>query len=194
MMNDKELNTLLARRTARQPVFSGDEEKFLANFWTEAERVRRFHRITVHRLYAAAALLLAACGVAIALYPSSEPPDDAFRQLSETVRIFGGDVGVVFLGGELATGERLRHDQPENLIRLELRKNGVPCELLIASADNDTVILDSPFTKGEIVVSRCDRDTIVLDIDIRFDDRTEIRTAVPVYSIGGDRYTANGNS
>ena len=197
MTDNDQLDRLLALKKNVRTNFVNDADRFIADFWQRADAETPAIPLFRRKWLTAAALFALFAGAALLLLlpgTDRQTPEDQFLELNETVRLFGGDAGVVFLGGELVTGERSGRTAPENLISATIESNGKSCELLIASADNDAVTLDSNFASGEIVVSRCDRDTIVLDIDVKLADDTAIRTIVPVYSRGGRHYSAADNS
>ena len=95
----------------------------------------------------------------------NKAPARSFDPMQESLRLFGDDVAVLFVGNDLVIGERMNREMPSNVLNVKLADN---LELKIACADNDSV-------------SRSDRQTLVLDVDLLILGK-RIHTQIPVDS------------
>jgi hypothetical protein len=100
----------------------------------------------------------------------------AFDPMQESLRLFGDEVAVLFIGNDLVIGERMNTESPSNVLNVKLANN---IELKIACADNDSISVNAPGVSGNVIVSRSDRQTLVLDVDL-FIQGKRINTQIPV--------------
>ncbi len=150
-------------------------------------RIRRRRRRLGWSLALAASLLLALAGVLF--LPGAKETAIAPRialngmELLEAQRLFGDEVAVAFLNGELITGERLSPEKPNLRLSLELvdPATGKSSRLIFAGSDNDTIVLDSPLLAGEIILSRSDCETTVVEYLLRTRKNLEIRNIALVH-------------
>lgn len=184
-LTDLELDNLLeAKKTSASTVPAPDAEAVATAFLVGLRR-RQANRRRV--IYALAASLLLALSVFVALpdlKPSAAPKSaSGNKALLEAQRLFGDQVAVAFLDGELVTGERLSSDKPNLRLALELvdPATGKRSRLIFAGSDNDTITLDSPLLAGEIILSRSDCRTTVVEYRLRPGGRFEIRNIALVH-------------
>ena len=100
----------------------------------------------------------------------------AVDPMQESLRLFGDEVAVLFVGNDLVIGERLTEAPPDNILKVKLASD---IELKIACADNDSISVNAPGVSGNVIVSRSDRQTLVLDVDL-FIQGKRINTQIPV--------------
>ena len=94
----------------------------------------------------------------------------------ESLRLFGDDVAVIFVGNDLVIGERMNSDTSSNILKIKLTND---IELKIACSDNDSITVNTPEISGNIIVSRSDRQTLVLDVDLLIQGK-RINTQIPI--------------
>ncbi len=191
-MNDFNLDKLLEIKKHQQGEFKQSTAEFTADFFKQIQaqkpQKRRLH-ITILRWAAVAVITLTAVGALYCgLYTPPNIPETPFYKLEEALHLFGGDAAVMFCGNELLTGERSESSTPNNLIALQIPYNEQKIDLFLASADNDTVVLNSPQANGIIVTSRSDSKTLVVDIELTLNNQN-IRTAIPVVLKGNYYYS-----
>ena len=107
---------------------------------------------------------------------TNNAPGKSFDPMQESLRLFGDEVAVLFVGNDLVIGERMNTESPSNVLNVKLANN---IELKIACADNDSISVNAPGVSGNVIVSRSDRQTLVLDVDL-FIQGKRINTQIPV--------------
>ena len=191
-MDEDLLEKLLKEKKDRIYRFDQSEEDFLAGFMEKIER--RPHKIHFWRY---AAIFAAVIGITVLALtsmsgktvPTSEittlesqatnnAPGKSFDPMQESLRLFGDEVAVLFVGNDLVIGERMNTESPSNILYVKLTNN---IELKIACADNDSISVNAPGVSGNVIVSRSDRQTLVLDVDLLIQGK-HINTQIPVNS------------
>ena len=189
-MNEDILEKLLKEKKDRVYRFEQSEEDFLAGFMEKIER--RPHRIHFWRY---AAIFAAVIGITVLALtsmsgktvPTSEittlesqatnnAPGKSFDPMQESLRLFGDEVAVLFVGNDLVIGERMNTESPSNILNVKLAND---IELKIACADNDSISVNAPGVSGNVIVSRSDRQTLVLDMDLLIQGK-RINTQIPI--------------
>ena len=171
-MNEEQLDKLLKSKELQSFSFGKDKEEFLSDFLTETRKTSAL-RQNILRI---AALFAIAAGIAIFAADFFKTPKEFNHPIYESLRLFGNDSAVMFIGNELVTGERITDETPSNIIGATLEDN---IELKLACADNDSILVNMPGVSGNVIVSRCDARTLVLDIDLLIDGK-RISTQIPV--------------
>ena len=190
-MNEEQLEKLLNEKRSQTFLFDKSEEDFLADFIKKTEqsspRKNYFWRYAAAFAVAAGLAVIAVismqnnkgqiAGVINAHHASAKKMQDvSLDPMQESLRLFGNDVAVIFVGNDLVVGERMTGDIPSNVLNVTL-SDGV--ELKIACADNDSISVNAPGVSGNVIVSRSDRQTLVLDVDL-FIQGKRINTQIPV--------------
>ena len=189
-MDEDLLEKLLKEKKDRIYRFDQSEEDFLAGFMEKIDH--RPHRIHFWRY---AAIFAAVIGITVLALtsmsgktvPPSEitthesvatnnAPGKSFDPMQESLRLFGDEVAVLFVGNDLVIGERMNTESPSNVLYVKLSND---IELKIACADNDTISVNAPGVSGNVIVSRSDRQTLVLDVDLLIQGK-HINTQIPV--------------
>ncbi len=185
-MNDKKLDELLALKKSVSGDFSKSTAEFSRDFFAQIEKQSR-KRFNYLAWAAGFIILLGVTAFMLSLLKKPDVPYNPCAKLAETVRLFGREVAVIFLGNELVTGERDSSSLPKNFIDIDLATNGGELNLALACADNDSIMFDSPQYSGSIIASRCDDRTLVLDVDLTFNGK-HLRTAIPVIQSNNNCY------
>ena len=188
-MNEELLEKLLKEKKDQVYHFTQSEEDFIAGFMEKIERrPQKIHFWRYAAIFAAVigitVLALTSMGKTV---PTSEittyesvatnnAPGKSFDPMQESLRLFGDEVAVLFVGNDLVIGERMNTESPSNVLNVKLANN---IELKIACADNDSISVNAPGVSGNVIVSRSDRQTLVLDVDL-FIQGKRINTQIPV--------------
>ena len=190
-MNEEQLEKLLNEKKSQAFLFDKSEEEFLADFIkkTEHSSPRKNHFLRYAAAFAVVsglaviALISMQCAtnqisetVAKHRAAAKNTQEAALKPMLESLRLFGDDVAVVFVGNDLVIGERTTCDAPTNVLNVKL-SDGV--ELKIACADNDSISVNAPGVSGNVIVSRSDHQTLVLDVDL-FIRGKRINTQIPI--------------
>jgi len=187
-LTELELDNLLeAKKTSASAVPAPDAEAVAAAFLVELRRRQANRRRVIYALAASLLLVLSAAVALPGLKSPVAPRTSAVgNELLEAQRLFGDEVAVAFLDGELVTGERLSSDKPNLRLALELvdPATGKRSKLIFAGSDNDTIMLDTPLLAGEIILSRSDRQTTVVEYRLRTGGRLEVRNIALVHHHG----------
>ena len=176
-MNEEQLEKLLKEKKDHVYHFTQSEEDFLAGFMEKIDhRPQKIHFWRYAAIFAAAAslVLMFLSMIPAKLNYSGKPT--AVDPMQESLRLFGDEVAVLFVGNDLVIGERLTEAPPDNILKVKLANN---IELKIACADNDSISVNAPGVSGNVIVSRSDRQTLVLDVDL-FIQGKRINTQIPV--------------
>ena len=192
-MNEEQLEKLLHEKKSQTFLFDKSEEEFLADFMKKTEQSSP--RKNYFLRYAAAFAVAAGLAVIalISMQNNNESISEVITQhhvsaknmqdetsdpMQESLRLFGNDVAVIFVGNDLVVGERMAGDAPSNVLNVTL-SDGV--ELKIACADNDSISVNAPGVSGNVIVSRSDQQTLVLDVDLLIQGK-RINTQIPITS------------
>ena len=190
-MNEEQLEKLLNEKRSQTFLFDKSEEDFLADFIQKTEqslpRKNYFWRYAAAFAVAAGLAVIAVismqnnkgqiAGVIHEHHASAKKMQDvSLDPMQESLRLFGNDVAVIFVGNDLVIGERMNTESPSNVLNVKLANN---IELKIACADNDSISVNAPGVSGNVIVSRSDRQTLVLDVDL-FIQGKRINTQIPV--------------
>ena len=176
-MNEDLLEKLLKEKRDLVYHFDQSEDDLLAGFMEKIER--RPHRIHFWRY---AAIFAVATGIVIMflfMIPAKIDFSDKKNTVDpmiESLRLFGDDVAVIFVGNDLVIGERMNSDTSSNILKIKLTND---IELKIACSDNDSITVNAPEISGNIIVSRSDRQTLVLDVDLLIQGK-RINTQIPI--------------
>ena len=190
-MNEEQLEKLLNEKRSQTFLFDKSEDDFLADFIKKTEqslpRKNYFWRYAAAFAVAAGLAVIAVismqnnkgqiAGVINEHHASAKKMQDvSLDPMQESLRLFGNDVAVIFVGNDLVIGERMNTESPSNVLNVKLANN---IELKIACADNDSISVNAPGVSGNVIVSRSDRQTLVLDVDL-FIQGKRINTQIPV--------------
>ncbi|MBO5681196.1 MAG: hypothetical protein J6T08_05725 [Lentisphaeria bacterium] len=190
-MNEEQLEKLLNEKRSQTFLFDKSEEDFLADFIKKTEqsspRKNYFRRYAAAFAVAAGLAVIAVismqnnkgqiAGVINEHHASAKKMQDvSLDPMQESLRLFGDEVAVLFVGNDLVIGERMNTESPSNVLNVKLANN---IELKIACADNDSISVNAPGVSGNVIVSRSDRQTLVLDVDL-FIQGKRINTQIPV--------------
>ena len=190
-MNEEQLEKLLNEKRSQIFLFDKSEEDFLADFIKKTEqslpRKNYFWRYAAAFAVAAGLAVIAVismqnnkgqiAGVIHEHHASAQKMQDvSLDPMQESLRLFGNDVAVIFVGNDLVVGERMTGDIPSNVLNVTL-SDGV--ELKIACADNDSISVNAPGVSGNVIVSRSDHQTLVLDVDL-FIQGKRINAQIPI--------------
>ena len=190
-MNEEQLEKLLNEKRSQTFLFDKSEEDFLADFIQKTEqslpRKNYFWRYAAAFAVAAGLAVIAVismqnnkgqiAGVINEHHASAKKMQDvSLDPMQESLRLFGNDVAVIFVGNDLVVGERMAGDAPSNVLNVTL-SDGV--ELKIACADNDSISVNAPGVSGNVIVSRSDHQTLVLDVDL-FIQGKRINAQIPI--------------
>lgn len=189
-----DIDKLLADKKNQKGNFSKSVDEFSKEFFAKIENTppnrakgllkNKGSFFTVTKYFALAASILIFLGIATffgAKYTSNydKAGIKQYNKLIESVRLFGDDVAVLFIGNELVTGSRESNTIPNNFIELDMTTWGEKFKLSLACSDEDSIIVDSLFCTGTIVTSKSDNKTLLLDIELNHDGKS-IRTIIPV--------------
>ena len=190
-MNEEQLEKLLNEKRSQTFLFDKSEEDFLADFIKKTEqsspRKNYFWRYAAAFAVAAGLAVIAVismqnnkgqiAGVINEHHASAKKMQDvSLDPMQESLRLFGDEVAVLFVGNDLVIGERMNTESPSNVLNVKLANN---IELKIACADNDSISVNAPGVSGNVIVSRSDHQTLVLDVDL-FIQGKRINTQIPV--------------
>lgn len=189
-MNEELLEKLLKEKKDQVYHFGQSEEDFIAGFMEKIDhRPQKIHFWRYAAIFAAVIgiTVLALASMSGKTVQSSEitthesvatnnAPGKSFDPMQESLRLFGDEVAVLFVGNDLVIGERMNTESPSNVLNVKLANN---IELKIACADNDSISVNAPGVSGNVIVSRSDRQTLVLDVDL-FIQGKRINTQIPV--------------
>lgn len=192
-MNEDRLENLLKEKKDQVFHFNRSEEEFFAGFIAETKchEAQKIHIWRYAAIFAAVLGLAVLAVISMRNYPlpasettkpvsmaTNKAPARSFDPMQESLRLFGDDVAVLFVGNDLVIGERMNREMPSNVLNVKLADN---LELKIACADNDSISINAPGVFGNIIVSRSDRQTLVLDVDLLILGK-RIHTQIPVDS------------
>ena len=189
-MNEDILEKLLKEKKDRVYRFEQSEEDFLAGFMEKIERrPQKIHFWRYAAIFAAVVgiTVLALTSMSGKTVPPSEittleslatnnAPEKSFDPMEESLRLFGDEVAVLFVGNDLVIGERMNTESPSNILNVKLAND---IELKIACADNDSISVNAPEVSGNVIISRSDRQTLVLDMDLLIQGK-RINTQIPI--------------
>lgn len=176
-MNEEQLEKLLKEKKDLVYRFTQSEEDFLAGFMEKIDhRPQKIHVWRYAAIFAVAASLVLMFLSMIPAKLNYSGKTTAIDPMQESLRLFGDEVAVLFVGNDLVIGERLTEAPPDNILKVKLASD---IELKIACADNDSISVNAPGVSGNVIVSRSDRQTLVLDVDL-FIQGKRINTQIPV--------------
>jgi hypothetical protein len=177
LMNEELLEKLLKEKKDQVYHFGQSEEDFIAGFMEKIDhRPQKIHFWRYAAIFAVAACLVIMFLSMISAKIDLPGKKTAFDPMQESLRLFGDEVAVLFVGNDLVIGERMNTESPSNVLNVKLANN---MELKIACADNDSISVNAPGVSGNVIVSRSDRQTLVLDVDL-FIQGKRINTQIPV--------------